>query len=75
MRAMMNREAVAAKVLEAALSWQPDACLVGNVMACELAALAASAIDYCPRCGAGGWCGVDCDLCIAHSRLMAGDIP
>jgi hypothetical protein len=74
-RPMMNREAVAAEVLRCALSWEPNVCLLGNVMASEIAALAASAIDTCPKCGATAWVNIDCDLCLVVTSLRNGEMP
>lgn len=74
-RPMMNREAVASAVLKSALAWEPDACLVGNVTAAELAALAASALDTCPLCGATAWVNIDCDLCLTCTSLRHGEMP
>jgi hypothetical protein len=74
-RPMMNREAVAVEVMRCALSHEPNACLLGNVMASEIAALAASAIDSCPKCGAVAWVNIDCDVCMIVGQLMGGEIP
>jgi len=74
-RPMMNREAVAVDVLRCALAWEPNACLLGNVMASEIAALAASAIDTCPKCGATAWVNIDCDLCLVVVSLRNGEMP
>lgn len=74
-RPMKNREAVAVDVLRCALAWEPNVCLIGNVMACEIAALAASAIDTCPKCGATAWVNIDCDLCMVVGQLMLGEQP
>jgi hypothetical protein len=68
-RPMMDREKVAIEVLRCALAWEPDVCVVGNVMAMELAVLAASAIGTCPKCGATAWTDIDCDLCTTIAEL------
>lgn len=68
-RPMMNREAVAAEVLRCALAWEPDVCLLGNIMASEIAMLASSAIDVCPGCGATAWMNIDCDMCRVVTAL------
>lgn len=58
-----NPEKRAVEVLKCALAWEPDARLIGNVRAADIAALAAGAIDTCPKCGATAWVNIDCDLC------------
>lgn len=63
-----NPEACAVEVLRCALSHNPNARLIGNVRAIDIAALAAAAIDTCPKCGATAWVNIDCDLCsVCHS--------
>lgn len=69
-RPMMNRKAVAVEVLRCALAWEPNVCLLGNVMESEIAALAASDIDTCPKCGATAWVNIDCDLCLMVTALL-----
>jgi hypothetical protein len=69
MRPMMPLEKIAIEALRCALSWEPNVCLIGNVMASEIAALAASRITSCPECGAEPWVNIDCDLCEAMSML------
>lgn len=56
-------ESVAVDVLRCALAWQPDARLVGDVTALDVARLAASAITACPKCGSEPWVNIDCNLC------------
>ena len=56
-------EEIALDVLKCALSWEPRARLIGDVLAAEVAALAAQQITTCPKCGAGAWSGSECDLC------------
>lgn len=66
----MNIEAVAVETLKCAMTWAPDARLVGNVRASDIAALAAAAINTCPKCGATAWVNIDCPLCgICHALL------
>ena len=74
-RPMMNREAVAVAVLRYALAWEPNVCLLGNIMASEIAALAASALDTCPKCGSTAWVNIDCDLCLVVTSLRNGEMP
>jgi hypothetical protein len=64
---------IALAILKRALSVKPDACLVGDVMACELAMLAAWHVPQCPKCGAEAWCNIDCDLCALCSELTGGE--
>lgn len=68
-RPMMPLEKIAIEALKCALSWEPNICLIGNVMASEIAALAASRITSCPKCGAEPWANIDCDLCLVCSSL------
>ena len=68
-RPMMPLEQIAIETLKCALSWEPNVCLIGNVMASEVAALAASRITSCPKCGAEPWVNIDCDLCLVCSSL------
>ena len=74
-RPMMNREAVAVNVLRFSLALEPNVRLLGDVMASEIAALAASAVDTCPKCGATAWVNIDCDLCLVVTALMRGEMP
>lgn len=72
----MNLEQIAVETLKCALSWAPDARLVGNVKASELATLAAHIIDTCPQCGATAWVNIDCTLCgICHELRLVLDRP
>jgi len=73
--AMLSREQTAIDLLKCALSWEPEVRLIGNLRTCELAALAASIISSCPKCGAEPWCDIDCDLCLVCTALMAGEVP
>jgi hypothetical protein len=75
MRPMYDPEKIARETLKCALSWEPAVCLIGNLMACEVAALAARQIDTCPKCGATAWVNIDCDLCNLCSRLIEGEAP
>jgi hypothetical protein len=64
---------IAIDTLRCAFTWEPEAKLVGNVRADELALLAATVIDRttmnCPCCGAEPWCDIDCPVCCAISEL------
>lgn len=73
-RPMMPLEKIAIETLKCALSWESNVCLIGNVMACEVAALAASQITSCPQCGAEPWVNIDCDLCMVCSSLLNGEM-
>lgn len=74
-RPMHHPEKVAELVLRAALAWEPDARIVGDVMAVELALLAAGQVTTCPKCGSEAWCNIDCDLCLVCASLMNGEVP
>lgn len=65
-------EAVAADVIQSALAWAPDARLIGNVTARELATMAARLIDTCPRCGACAWVNIDCVMCNVFAEVRDG---
>lgn len=66
-----NVEQIAGELLKCALSWDPDACILGNVTAREIAKLAASQITSCPLCGAEPWVNIDCGLCLIVPLLDA----
>ena len=68
---MKSREEIAATVLKCAVACMPEARLIGNVTAKELAFIVAPLITSCPKCGAEPWCDIDCDLCVAMSALEA----
>lgn len=72
---MRHPEKVAALVLEAALTWEPGARLVGDVMAVELARLAAGQVTTCPHCDSEAWVNIDCDMCLACAALISGEVP
>jgi hypothetical protein len=74
-RPMRDTETVAGELLRCSLSWEPNACLVGNVMAAEVAALASRHITSCPKCGAEPWVNIDCDLCLIAHALQHGEMP
>ncbi len=63
-------EAIAVDVLKCAITHEPDVCLIGNVKARDIAALAAHVIQTCPKCGATAWVNIDCDLCGVCSGLL-----
>ena len=56
-------EQIAGDVLKCALAHDPDACLVGNVTALEMARMAVATLTTCPACGAEAWCNLDCHVC------------
>lgn len=64
-----NPEATAVETLKCCLSWEPDARILGNVRAIDLAAILVSQINTCPKCGATAWVNIDCDLCGVCHRL------
>jgi predicted RNA-binding Zn-ribbon protein involved in translation (DUF1610 family) len=70
----MSVERIAVELLKCVISWDPEVCIVGNVTAFEIAQLAASVIDTCPKCGATAWVNIDCDLCRVASDMMS-DTP
>jgi hypothetical protein len=72
---MLSREATAIDLLKCALSHEPDARLLGNLSARDVAALAASIVTCCPSCGAEPWVNIDCDLCLVATGLAAGEVP
>lgn len=72
---MRDPESIAACVLKCALAREPDVRLVGNVQACEVAALAARAVMTCPSCGSEAWVNIDCDLCLVAGQLSRGETP
>ena len=74
-KAIRPREATAVDLLKCAIAHEPEVRLVGNVRACDIAALAASLITSCPSCGAEPWVNIDCDLCLVCAMLSAGEIP
>lgn len=49
---MRDPETIARMALEAALTWEPDARLIGDLTAAEVAALAARAAMTCLVCAA-----------------------
>lgn len=73
-RPMHSPEQIAREVLQAALSHEPGVRLIADVMACEMAALAARQIATCPTCGAEAWVNIDCDLCLIAGQLTRGEV-
>ncbi len=69
MSAQLSLESVAVDVLRCAMAWQPDAKLIGNVTARDVARLAAATVTSCPKCGAEPWVNIDCNLCRACGSL------
>lgn len=67
---------IAEAVLHCAVEWEPEARILGNVTAREVAKLAAHVIESearpCPACGAEPWVNIDCGLCCAMSALAIG---
>lgn len=74
-RPMRARKVVASAVLEYCAKMEPDDVAFGDILAAELAAMAASALDQCPYCGAEEWVNIDCDVCLVASALLAGEVP
>lgn len=72
---MMSVADTAIELLKCAVSWEPEARLLGNIRACEIARLAASLCSSCPKCCAEPWVNIDCDLCLVLSALEIGDVP
>ena len=72
---MRDPETIARMTLDAALTWDPDARLIGDVTASEVAALAARAVMTCPRCGSDAWVNIDCDVCLVCASLTSGGVP
>lgn len=72
---MRDPETIARMALEAALTWEPDARLIGDLTAAEVAALAARAAMTCPGCGAEAWVNIDCDMCLVCAALASGEMP
>lgn len=68
---MRTKEQIAADVLRCVLSWEPTACVVGNVTALEVTLLLTGAFTACPACGAEPWCNIDCRTCRVMSALEA----
>ncbi len=67
-------ESVAVETLKCCLSWEPEARLIGNVRAFDLARLAVTHLTSCPACGADPGCDIDCALCAQIYALdMDGD--
>lgn len=66
---MRPLETIAVELLQSSISWEPDARLVGNVTAMELALVAAFIITSCPVCGAEPWVNIDCQLCNVISSI------
>ena len=66
---MRDLEKIAVDALKCAISWEPDACLIGNVTARETAYLASRSIMTCPKCGAEAFVNIDCNLCNAIEAI------
>lgn len=64
-----NPEGTAVEALKCCLAWEPDARILGNVRAVELAAILVDLINTCPKCGSTAWVNIDCDLCGVCHRL------
>ena len=73
--AMLAPEVAAVEILRCALGWEPEARILENVRACEVARLAANAIMTCPACGAEAWVNIDCETCLVVGKLVSGEIP
>lgn len=72
---MPSRESTAVDLLRCAMSHEPGVRLIGNVRACEVAALCTSLVTSCPKCGADPWVNIDCDMCHACGSLAEGVAP
>ena len=64
---------IAVEALRAAVAWEPNAKLLGDVTAVELARLALPHITQCPACGSEAWVNIDCPLCVAVGGLESPD--
>ncbi len=65
-------EACAVEILKCAFAWEPEARILGEVRAADIAALAAHLVDTCPRCGSTAWVNIDCPLCTLCHELSYG---
>lgn len=74
-KAVRSRAATAVDLLRCAITHEPEVRLIGNVRACDIAALAASLVTSCPGCGAEPWVNIDCDLCLVSAMLVNGEVP
>lgn len=73
---MRDRDVVASNVLKYCVTqMEPDAKVIGVFTAAEVAALAASTMDQCPKCDAAAWVNIDCELCLVATALLAGEMP
>lgn len=43
--------------------------ILGGLTALDLASLAVSQIDTCPKCGATAWVNIDCELCAVGAAI------
>jgi hypothetical protein len=66
-----NPEAIAVELLRAAVAWEPEARVIANVTAHNLALFVVRHIHTCPKCGACAGVNIDCDLCGVISGLEA----
>jgi len=66
---MRQIEPIAVDMLHAALTWEPEVKLIGDVSAEEIAKLAASCLSCCPLCGSDPGVNIDCELCPVLSEL------
>ena len=57
-------------MLQCALAWEPDARLIGNVTALDVAKVAALTMTQCPACGSEAWVNIDCNVCRVVGPLM-----
>ena len=61
--ASAETEKIATELLRCAMSHAPESCLIGNLTALDLAALASAQFSSCPACGSEPWVNIDCQLC------------
>lgn len=58
-------------MLQCALAWEPEARLIGNVTALDVAKVAALTMTQCPSCGSEAWVNIDCRVCVTVAPLVA----
>lgn len=69
--AVYNPEAVAVELLRVAVKAEPNARVIANVTAHDIAMFVVKHIHTCPSCGATSGVNIDCDLCGVISGLEA----
>jgi len=58
-------------MLQCGLAWEPEARLIGNVTARDVAKVAALTMTQCPACGSEAWVNIDCGLCVVVGELLS----